>query len=369
MPASSTTSLDIDLFYVNPGPAWARLTVDGELIARLPVVGRGSPIQLAPGVHQFRWQAAPFSSQSCSISVPTSITDTCMATETTSPPDQRSAWIVSFGASLLTLPTNPRRTLTTAIQQALNQFQASETVYPGERFIDIGVNSGSPINTARQELNATLHLTTDSSTSGSDACTGGDNIGSCKLNGQDCHALCTRASIFPNTWNIVALVQTSWTYTTQDGHVVATNMSDELGGARFLGHFLSLTVKWDGSNWHVQATQEFLNNSGSIPISCVSASDDSLISNTFGTSPWQSFNWRYIAASNPAAGCLLVVTAISSNGSSPTTSSQIIYLHRFGVSLAINRLAQQYDPEMPHPDAYELLLARQVAAQVQVSLG
>jgi hypothetical protein len=256
-----------------------------------------------------------------------------------------------------------------AIQQALDQLQASETVYPGERFIDTGANSGGPMNTARQELNATLHLTTDSNTSGSDACTGGDNIGSCKLNGQDCHVLCTQASIFPNTWNIVVLVQTSWTYTTQDGHVVATNMSDELGGARFLGHFLPLTIKWDGSNWHVQATQKFLNNSGFIPISCVSAADDSLISNTFGTSPWQAFDWRYIAASNPAVGCLLVVTAISSNGSSPTTSSQIIYLHRFGVSLAINRLAQQYNPEMPHPDAYELQLAKQIATRAPASLG
>src|SRR5258707_12604484 len=146
MPASSTTSLDIDLFYVNPGPAWARLTVDGELIARLPVVGRGSPIQLAPGVHQFRWQAAPFSSQSCSISVPTSITDTCMATETTSPPNQRSAWIASFGASLLTLPTTPRRTLPPAINQALTQSKPTEPANQGNPLSKIEVTGVSPIN-------------------------------------------------------------------------------------------------------------------------------------------------------------------------------------------------------------------------------
>lgn len=353
----------IDLFYVNAGPAWARLTIDGKSIANAPVEGQRPPLRLAPGTHQFIWKAAPFPIQRCSISVPSRNSDTCVSTETTSAPDDQRAWIVIFKASLLTLTNDARRALTTVILHVLSSLQDSATVHSGEHFIDTLNSSGGPINTARQELTATLNLTLDSNNNDS-SCTGGDNlVGSCQLNGQDCYALCTQANSVPGYWNVAALVRTSWTYTNLEGHVVAANMDDELGGAAILDHFLPLNISWDGTNWHVQAGQGFLKGSSQVPISCASASDEAALDNVFGSSSWQAFNWRYITADNLADGCLLILTSIQNNLPSPTTSAQIVYLHRFGVFVAINLLAQQYDPEMPRPDAYEMTLAQKLAGQ------
>jgi hypothetical protein len=300
--------------------------------------------------------------------VPTLSTDTCQADETAQTPGQHLAWIVSLANSMLTLSRREQNALNLQIQRTLDRFQTSDFVQPGEQFaetatIGSGPTAQFPIAVAGQPLRATLHLTLDSQGVGN-ACTSGATVNACTINERRCGGLCTQSSqgLF---WKVLAVVKTSWTYTALDGRVVATNMADAQGNAAHIEHVLALGIRWDGANWQIQASPQFFNG----PIPCVTASDDAAISDTFGTSPFQAFSWRYIPASNLATGCLVVLTSITNGGPSPTASSQILYLHRFGILIAINRLAQEYNPFLPHPTPYELGLARQLAAEEQIAFS
>ncbi|HEY0755886.1 MAG TPA: hypothetical protein VGD98_18145 [Ktedonobacteraceae bacterium] len=369
---TNSSSLDFNLFYVNAGLPWGRLTIDGKPVTALPVVEQNSPLQLTPGTHQFHWQAAPFPDQLCSISVPRNSEDNCQATLTKHTPGQHTAWIINLRASLNFMATDAHRNLISAITQTLAQFSASEFVYPGEHFIDPINGNYGPIRIAKQQLIATFNLSLYSgNNSNNDPCDGGDSFASCQLNGQDCLALCTEPATASHTWNAVALVESSWTYTTLNGQLVAAHVADELGGAAIFAHFLPLQLSWDGLHWQIQAGKAFLNGPNHpdpLPISCASAADSNAINPNlpFGNSPWQAFTWNYIGASNLAAGCLLLLTAYSLNSPSSITSAQIIYLHRFGLTLAVNHLAQEYDPAMPRPDANERTLAQNIATQAHI---
>lgn len=351
-------------FYVNMGPGWATLTIDGKYIANPPTGEPRQPLQLAQGRHQFSWRAAPFPAQNCSISVPASLSDTCTATETAQTPNGQLAWLIMFTdhISLQSLPATARNALTAAIQQATRLLQVSTIVYPGEHFLVISPRGG-PISIAQRELRATLNLMPDFN-----GAFGSCNApSSCYLNGQDCHELCTTESGIPGTWMIAALVHSAWTYATMDGHVIAGNMPDEQGGAAYTDHTLPLNITWDGENWHAHITPDYLDSTSRLSISCVSAADDISISNAFNISFHQAFNLEYLPASNNASGCLVVLAPVATSNSTPTTGTPIVYLHRFGLFLAVNRQAQEYDPRMPHPDAYEMKLAHEIAAQAHLS--
>ena len=356
------------LFYVDASPPWGILSIDGKRLARLPDETSGQPLQLAAGSHRLTWQAAPFSTQSCVISVPSSFTDTCTATESVQTPDRHFAWIISFRNSLDTLPQNQQNALGAQIQQALNGLQSSDSVHPGEQFVDTPLNSHAPVippptMTARQTLRATLHLTWPGRFQGG-TCMGGNTPNSCEMNGLDCHALCTLDNQGQdNAWHVATVVATSWTYTALNGSIVAANATDESGEE--IDHLLPLTITWDGARWHVQAASQFING----PIPCVAATDQGTIGNTFGTSPFQAFSWNFVPAQNIAAGCLIVLTSLVNGGPSPTPNSQIIYLHRFGLFIAINRLAREYNSSAPGPTAYELSLARELAAQGHIAFS
>lgn len=363
---TASSGPDIHLFYVNAEPPWGSLSIDGKRQARLPDMKASHPVQLAPGSHRLVWQAAPFSPQSCVVSVPSSFADTCTEAESVHMPDGQAAWIIDFTDSMFTLSANQQIALSTEIQQALNTLQASDLVQPGEQFLDMSNGTGassppSPAKTTQQTLHAILHLTRFGYLQG-DSCMGANTPNSCNVNGQDCHMLCTLGNQ-GNVWNVAIVVGLSWTYTTLSGRVLAENRADEYGTD--FDHLLPITITWDGARWHVQAAQRFMNG----PIPCVAASDQNTLGNAFGTSSFQAFNWLVVPAPDIAAGCLIVLTSLSKSTPSPSASERIVFLHRFGVFIAINRLAQEYDASAPHPTAYEMNLARALAAQGHISFS
>ena len=136
-----------------------------------------------------------------------------------------------------------------------------------------------------------------------------------------------------------------------------------------MDHPLPLNITWDGENWHAQIAPDYLNIISRLSIPCQSAADDISISNAFNISSPQNFDLEYLPDSNNASGCLIVLKPVATSSSTPTTGTPIVYLHRFGLFLAVNRPAQEYDPRMPHPDAYEMGLARKLAAQIGLALA
>lgn len=354
---AAATGPNINLFYVNATPPWGILSVDGKRVAHPPTPLLSQPLQLTPGQHHFSWQAEPFQPQSCVISVPSRFTDTCQASATSQAPGGQRDWVISFQVSLSTLPSDQQKELIARIQQTLDDLSTSDIVHPGEHFEHIS-NSGNgslPIDTAHQPLRGTLRPTLDSNPDGS--CMGENNSDLC-VQGQDCHLLCAwQGSI--SSWDVMAVIKSSWTYATLEGKIIATDMADALGGAALREHLLALNISWSGQQWQVQATSTFFGS----PIPCASVADTGAISTVFGNSIAQTSNWKYGYSTNSAAGCLLILTLRAAGTPSSTPGTQFIYLHRFGVDLAVNTPARQYNPSMPRPDAYEMRLASQLADQ------
>jgi hypothetical protein len=100
----------VDLFYVQASPSWGRLLADGHSTS-IPAIGIDPPLRFARGQHLLVWQADPFLSQRCTVSVPNSPADTCNYRETAPSTSGLSAWVITFSESLATLSHEQRATL------------------------------------------------------------------------------------------------------------------------------------------------------------------------------------------------------------------------------------------------------------------
>jgi hypothetical protein len=99
-----------DLFYVRGDPSWGQLFIDGHPTA-LPVIGTDPPLRLARGQHMLTWQAAPFLTQQCTVSVPPApLTDTCSDNDMVQF-NMVGVSVVSFFLSLANLSAKQRTAL------------------------------------------------------------------------------------------------------------------------------------------------------------------------------------------------------------------------------------------------------------------
>lgn len=374
---TATLPPGLDYIYVSGSPPWGKLTIDGQPIAHLPELG-GPPFHLSQGQHYLTWRADPFLPQSCVISVPPdAVHDTCQR-QAAEPQLETSPQLVSFQADISMLPVIQQKALVALVQATLNTLQGTDIAYPGEQIAAVGI---PPLQKIAQPLRATFRLQLDTTSQDSSCIFGQDraSISSCFLNGQDCHLLCTDGA--PRTslvdvpyWRVIGVARSLWTYTTLGGKVLAGNEPDGFGGTSGLEHLIPLTITWDGAQWHIVARGEFING----PISCASAQDDAAIN---GELPQQvnlrtyitdADTWQYLSGANTAQGCLVAIP-LQPAGANPAMpvplrrTNTALFMYRFNTYLAVNKLAQNYAPDWPRPDAYELGIARQLAAQIRVS--
>src|SRR5215469_11876128 len=66
-----------DRFYFIASVPDLQLSLDGHPVSPLPRIGTDPPLVLARGPHRLAWQEAPFLPQSCLLSVPFGVNDTC----------------------------------------------------------------------------------------------------------------------------------------------------------------------------------------------------------------------------------------------------------------------------------------------------
>src|SRR5947209_1257434 len=50
---------ETDLFYIEANPPWGHLSVDGQPVTRLAMIGIDTPLRLSRGTHLLIWQAEP----------------------------------------------------------------------------------------------------------------------------------------------------------------------------------------------------------------------------------------------------------------------------------------------------------------------
>ncbi|HCI79889.1 MAG TPA: hypothetical protein DHW02_09370 [Ktedonobacter sp.] len=370
-----------DRFYIAGEPPWGHLYVDGKRVTHLPDPIRSEPpLQLSRGKHMLTWVAAPFPPRSCTVSVPPDFrVDSCDFNSFIQTTTLHSAWLFSFPVTLIDLPSNSQSALMQAAQQALDANAPSETVRVGEVYASNTAKNS--LGVAKEPLTATLKYQLDTMDMAVSTCSQVlviDNS-DCAYEGQDCHLFCTAPQLFSapfgeasapsQMWDVLAVVSYRWDYKTLNGKVVAANQPDQPQGVTPQNHLIPLQISWDGSQWHAVSNFSQLDPgvfSGDVAMemgpACASA-----ISNVAGDKSlarvlpsYYLTSWVYNSADNFAAGCVGIVTL---QGGMPQTPQQTpaYCLHRFGVFLAANKIAQEYFPKMPVADSYEQELARQIA--------
>jgi hypothetical protein len=368
-PPTPTLPSGSDLFYLLPNPPGVEVSLDGHTLAHLPFPGDAHPLRLAPGHHILAWQSHgfPFLPQKCSVSVPSSPTDTCplLGADTLHLPPHLPTLgqVIALHASLNTLPANARSQLAAAVQGALNASQSTALVQPGEQYFS--TPPGIAV-VATQPLHALLSFARIGSLFPGGPCEPSDPALPCRFPAQDCTQLCTvvqppsPVAPAPGEWIAAALVGSLWRYTLLGGQVVGDHLPDA-----FDTELAVLRITWDGAAWHVTV---LLGYTPGLP-----ATDDSVCT---PARYWLEHNGRwafmmadghpgtaqFVSDTTPTDGCLVVLDP------HPGTDVPAVFLERFGVLLAVNQAANGVGADLPMVDAAEKSLAHRLAVHLQLTL-
>ena len=371
IPSSPTTNaLDepsSNFFYFDAEPIWGQLFIDGKLIAHPPRNPNEAPLQLSQGHHMIRWQAQPFVTQLCGVSVPYNIiTDTCHLNQFIHSTRGVGAWLFSFATSLAQLPRSSFTALVTTVQSTLNVQAPTETVLPGELY---GTNSTHlPTQQRKEPLKATLHYQLDVENNLDSVCsTVLEASTACTFNGQACYLFCTipvslMSASVEQAWYVFAAAQATWEYTTINGRIVAQHQPELVGTTTLYDHLLPLRILWNGTQWNVKLLSLPVSSDMSLQFNEPCNTALNAVRNVLFPPPAAfthvGINWLYASNTNPASGCLAMATI----GQYAISPPPIVYfLYRFGVFLAANDVAHKYWPTMPFANASEQQLAQQLA--------
>lgn len=367
-------------FYVQGDPPWGHLAINGRLLSAVPAPGAAVPLHLSPGHYTLQWQAAPFTPQTCSLSVPPDYaSDTCVDNSVIQVSNGASVSIISFEVSLDNLPAQQRIALVTAAQTALNGAQSRTIVRPGERYaLPASCSASQPLpgqlsgcfGVAHQPLSATLHFQLDTDAVANASCASPEPQQPCSFSSQNCHLFCGGFS--PPAWNVLAPVRDLFTFTLPDGHVVVQDVPDNLSEESLL----SLQITWDQAGWHVSPQLDGAQSFFGLPTCEPLALNTNLLGDPQVTTPslsLESLQFSYAVGSSLADGCVAVATDHPLSSGTPTPSSppaQSAYLlYRFGIILAANSTAHRYWPYLPVADPYEQQLAAHVVQHVVAPLA
>jgi hypothetical protein len=363
-----------DLFYLLPNPPGVDVSLDGKVLSRVPAPGDPHPLRLAPGRHVFAWRSHefPFQPLQCTVSVPHVHSDTCpnvarqfLPTSMVDLPGN----VIALRESMIALAPDEAARLSAAIQAALDARQSTALVEPGEKwyfFSQTGTGqAGGPVQ-ARQPLRATLSYSFMTNPGYPEPCTLGQPAIPCRFAGQDCGHLCTVAQPPPSlagaggetAWIAGAMVDSTWNYTTMDGHVVGQAIGDA-----FNAKLAALRIQWDkASGWHVTA---IMGHTPGLDLADDAACDPAryALSQTPSwsfmlNSPPPGAQVRFASDATPADGCVAVLDQAPGDG------QPAIFLYRFGVLLTVNDVAVNPVDNLPAADAAERALAAQLMAQL-----
>jgi hypothetical protein len=380
LPGSAALSNGADRLYLDLDVPWTSVTLDGHTV-RPPLLGVQPPLRLASGHHVIAWHADPFAAKSCKLSVPPAPGDTCdgQLTGAVSANGQPAAQVLHLGASILDIASDQRAPLIQAIQAALDARSGATTVAVGERY----VASGDRV--ASRPIQATLSYQAQVGLSGLACAQQGQSSAAlaCIVSVGNCAHLCTvpaqvrgaAGSLMSqrDSWYVFAVYHPSWSYATGDRSVDLRDQPIEVGGQGVDQQLALLRIRWDTSARRWTATARF-DDAPELPLdidgqliganpACVALRDL-----FFGAEPQQEASVytqvRFIAAPNPADGCLVIASPRDAPASPMPARLSVMLLYRFGVVLAASDLARQYRPDLPVATPAEFQLALQLVSQL-----
>jgi hypothetical protein len=151
-PASLTTPTSATgnvYLYFQTMPESGSISINGHSLAHPPLYHATNkiarlppPLRLSNGVYKVSWSDPPFPSQSCTLAVPIQFNvQSCLRNNASAISSTSSSatqvWIITFSNLLTDLPLNQRSALVQAMQARLNTMQSTETVLPGEVFVEL----------------------------------------------------------------------------------------------------------------------------------------------------------------------------------------------------------------------------------------
>ncbi|HEX8032465.1 MAG TPA: hypothetical protein VF510_01385 [Ktedonobacterales bacterium] len=360
-----------NIAYYENGAPWGKLTVDGR---SMPIENTPRTVFLGRGRHTLIYRADPFPSLHCTISTPAAASDTCPldATFTSHLTHPIGTRAVDLGSTLERLPAAQRDALITLVRSQVEYTSPVTTVRPGEHYA--GVDGGktalleratqpptrhlraslpdsggtyAPLETATQPLNATIQIRmVNAATAAGNGAAGVPTL--------DCAVLCMSgfSNNFPNMFAVGVHVKMGYHYTTQDGSIVLdyAPLHETQQTTWTPDNFLSLDIGWNGAWQDTRPPQD----NATPP--CQYGGGDLFPS--AGVYPYKLTGTR--PAPNPTDGCLFVARQISGD---TVFGPPILFLHRFGVLLAVGDDAHQLLPNVTIASQREADEAYAIAAQ------
>lgn len=368
-----------DRFYFIASVPDIQLSIDGRAVS-LPRIGVDPPLVLARGQHHLSWRMVPFLPQSCLLSVPFRLNDTCGIPDLMSVSTSRvavTASIVLLRESLATLSAGLQSAVVAAIRHALPN--PTSAIQPGDHYATAQIAT-QPL---RGALDVQLALTTGSGTD--DACALSSQAPHassyivCNFTSTDC-ALCTipapilasaGVTVVPSTWYVVTFASLSYTISTLSGQTLIANGPISQGGLAGASLAILIALTWDGATWHVQPylgpsydglLQRLEASAAFSPppvfpspyfadLGCAAMSD--FIGPNAAINTYRSVS--FVPGLNPADGCLAIVTVDTTTG-----TQKADYLYRFGGLVAVNDVARRQHFIWPAASAHE----QQIAAAI-----
>ncbi|GER84574.1 hypothetical protein KTAU_32100 [Thermogemmatispora aurantia] len=365
-------SINSASYYLSVDVPWTQITVDGQPLQQKPILAFTSPLQLLRGTHLISWQADPFREQSCTISVPPSLGDSC-PTSTTQYPGGRQIQVLWLRDRLSDLSPAQQQALLAALRAAWQPAAWSTTIEPGERYIDLSQSGYIGVARPGQSLQATLQLQLMLDLSGRRAsylaCQTGTpdgESGDCPIREENCLQLCALppwqwqpsssagAPSSLNGWHLVALTTLSWDIVRRDGPPIA--LHQPLGLYSFAPEAIPLAfnITWTGSRWQAQlltgpalSSALFIDGQQvTLDPACVDAQHG------FAEFDQQAVGEvkqvHFFSSSNPAEGCLMTFKVGGQTAA---------FLERCGLLLAVNPPAHRLQPYWPVANVVEQALA------------
>lgn len=391
-PAQPTAVNNNLFFYLEENPSWGSFVIDGRPVTHLPVAGHDQPLQLAPGRHTIVWKIAPFKDQTCIFDVVdiSTISGSCLLNSevTADFVPNVSAMVLSFFATMNDLLPGQRPALLQQLQAVIAGYDGSALVQPGELYAVSEQQAVAnqalchPIASlavcyarANQPLQATLSAQLDSSSSSTDPCV---LSGLCAINQQDCRTFCNddaRGYADGVTgWNVLAIINLSWSYATSSGQVIARDQPDSALRGNGDYQFIEVHITRDRQGWHLFPFPRTSSSDPADPV-CNQATQDIYGLTNAVTGNQQVYVLQSVdVQSTSASGCLVVIqsspgTIISSATPIPSANTQLTgyCLVRFGVVLTVNDQAHHFWPALPTVNAYERGLANEALATLPAS--
>ncbi|HLJ82273.1 MAG TPA: hypothetical protein VKT52_12350 [Ktedonobacterales bacterium] len=379
---TATLPAGTDRFYFIASVPDIQLSIDGRSVA-LPRIGTDPPLALARGQHRLSWKAAPFLPQSCLVSVPFGLNDTCgtpIPVRISTSKLSVTASIMLLRESLATLPSSQQSAVAAAIQHALPN--STSAIQPGDHYALAQV--------ATQPLRGTLvfQLDTTNASGTADGCALSSQppyvspYVVCNFVSNPC-AVCTipasvlasaGVTVAPSSWYVVTYATLSFTISTLSGQTLVANSPISQGELAIADYAILIALTWDGTAWHAQpflgeaydallqrlnassafAAPPFLLSPYFADIGCAAMSD--FIGPNAFINDYR--NASFVAGPNPSDGCLAIVTVATASG-----TQKAYYLYRLGELVAVNDLAHRQAPVYPVASAHE----RQIAAAILAS--